>query len=53
MLLASLRSKEVEDKTAKDVKWLFDVGEASYMVPLDLGGVIFSLEYTLPSMTNG
>ncbi len=44
MLPASLRSKEVEDKTAKDVKRLFDVGEASYMVPLDPRGVIFSLE---------
>jgi hypothetical protein len=46
MLLASLRLKEVEDKIAKDVKWLSDVGEASYMVPLDPGGggVIFSLE---------
>jgi hypothetical protein len=44
MLLASLRPKEVEDKTAKDVKRLSDVGEASYMVPLDTGGVIFSLE---------
>jgi hypothetical protein len=44
MLPASLRPKEVEDKTAKDVKRLSDVGEASYMVPLDPGGVIFSLE---------
>jgi hypothetical protein len=44
MLLASLHPKEVEDKSAKDVKRLSDVGEASYMVPLDLGGVIFSLK---------
>jgi hypothetical protein len=44
MLSASLRPKEVEDKIAKDVKRLSDVGEASYMVPLDPGGVIFSLE---------
>jgi hypothetical protein len=44
MLSASLRPKEVEDKTAKDVKRLSDVGEASYMVPLDPRGVIFSLE---------
>ncbi len=44
MLPASLCPKEVEDKTAKDVKRLSDVGEASYMVPLDPGGVIFSLE---------
>jgi hypothetical protein len=44
MLLASLRPKEVEDEVAKDVKQLFDVGEAPYMVPLDPGGVIFSLE---------
>jgi hypothetical protein len=35
---------EVEDKAAKDVKQLSDIREASYMVPLDLGGVIFSLE---------
>jgi hypothetical protein len=44
MLPVSLRPKEVEDKTAKDVKQLSNVGEASYMVPLDPGGVIFSLE---------
>ncbi len=44
MLSASLRPKEVEDKTVKDVKQLFDVGEASYMVPLDPSGVIFSLK---------
>jgi hypothetical protein len=35
---ASLRPKEVEDEVAKDVKRLSDVGEAPYMVPLDLGG---------------
>jgi hypothetical protein len=28
MLLASLQPKEVEDETAKNVKRLFDVGEA-------------------------
>jgi hypothetical protein len=44
MLSASLQPKEVEDETAKDVKRLSDVGEASYMVPLDHRGVIFSLE---------
>jgi len=44
MLSASLCPKKVEDKTAKDVKRLSDVGEASYMVPLDSRGVIFSLE---------
>ncbi len=44
MLSASLRPKEVEDEVTKDVKRLFDVGEASYMVPLDPGGVIFSFE---------
>ncbi len=44
MLLASLCPKKVEDKTAKDVKWLSDVGEASYMVSLDSKGVISSLE---------
>ncbi len=38
MLLTSLRPKEVEDKAAKDVKQLSDIGEASYMVPLDPGG---------------
>jgi hypothetical protein len=46
MFSASFRPKEVEDKTVKDVKRLSDVGEASYMVPLDPGGVIFSLEYS-------
>jgi hypothetical protein len=44
MLPASLRPKEVEDEIAKDVKRLSDVGEAPYMVPLDLRGVIFSLK---------
>jgi hypothetical protein len=44
MLPTSLQPKEVEDEAAKDVKWLFDVGETPYMVPLDPGGVIFSLE---------
>jgi hypothetical protein len=56
MLLASLRPKEVEDKTVKDVKQLFDIGEASYMVPLDPGGGggSSSLSKTVsPSMTNG
>jgi hypothetical protein len=42
MLSASLCPKKVEDKTAKDVKRLSDVGEASYMVPLDSRGVIAS-----------
>jgi hypothetical protein len=44
MLPASLRPKEVKDEVAKDVKWLSNVGEAPYMVPLDPGGVIFFLE---------
>jgi hypothetical protein len=44
MLPASLCPKKVEDKTAKDVKRLSDVGEASYMVPLDSEKVIFSFE---------
>ncbi len=44
MLPASLQPKEVEDEVAKDVKRLSNVGEAPYMVPLDPGGVIFSLE---------
>jgi len=44
MLPASLSPKKVEDKTAKDVRRLSDVGEASYMVPLDSRGVIFSLK---------
>ncbi len=44
MLQASFRPKEVEDEATKDVKWLSDVGEAPYMVPLSLRRVIFSLE---------
>jgi hypothetical protein len=44
MLLASLQLKEVEDKATKDVKWLYNIGKTSYMVPLDPGGIIFSLE---------
>jgi len=38
MLPASLRPKELEDEAVKDVKWLSDVGEAPYMVPLDPRG---------------
>ncbi len=38
MLPASLCPKEIEDKIAKDVKRLFDVGKASYMAPLDPEG---------------
>jgi hypothetical protein len=41
MFPTSLRPKEVEDKVANNVKWLSTIGEASYMVPLDPGGVIF------------
>jgi hypothetical protein len=37
MLPASLRPKEVQVEATKDVKWLFDVGEAPYMVSLDPG----------------
>jgi hypothetical protein len=37
MLPASFRPKEVEDEARKDVKQLFNVGEAPYMVPLDPG----------------
>ncbi len=48
MLLTSLRPKEVEDKAAKDVKRLSNVGEAPYMVPLDPGGVIFSFKDSSP-----
>jgi len=44
MLLPSLRPKEVEDEVTKDVKRLFDVGKAPYMVPLNPGRVIFSLK---------
>jgi hypothetical protein len=55
MLLASFRPKEVEDESTKDVKRLFDVGDAPYMVPLDLGGGgSFSLlKTTSPNMMNG
>ncbi len=42
MLLTSLLPKEIEVEATKDVKWLFDVGEAPYMVPLDPEGFIFS-----------
>jgi hypothetical protein len=53
MLLASLRLKEVEDEIVKDVKRLSNVRKASYMVPLDPGGVIFSLEDDFTYMMNG
>jgi hypothetical protein len=38
MLSASFQPKEVKDEVAKDVKRLSDVGEAPYMVSLDLEG---------------
>jgi hypothetical protein len=41
---ASGISPTKEDEATKDVKWLSDVREAPYMVPLNLGRVIFSLE---------
>jgi hypothetical protein len=43
MTPTSFQPKEVEDETIKDIKRLSDVKEASYMVPLDPGRVIFSL----------
>jgi hypothetical protein len=42
VLLTSLRPKAVEDEATKDVKWLSDVGEAPYMVPLGGGGHLLS-----------
>jgi hypothetical protein len=53
MLSAFLRPKEVEDKAAKDIKRLSDVGEAPYMVPLDLGGSSSLSKTASPNMTNG
>jgi hypothetical protein len=44
MLPASLRPKEVKDKAEKDVKRLSNIRVASYIVPLDPRGVIFSLK---------
>jgi hypothetical protein len=44
VLPASLRPKEIEDETAKDVKRLSDVEKAPYTVPLDPRGVIFFFE---------
>jgi hypothetical protein len=59
MLSAFLQPKEVEDEAAKDVKRLFDVGEAPYMLPLDPwggggGGGSSSISKTnTPNMMNG
>jgi len=53
VLSTSLRPKEVEDEVVKDVKRLFDAGEAPYMIPLDPGGSSFLSKAVLPSMTNG
>jgi hypothetical protein len=53
MFTTSLCPKEVEDKIAKDVKRFFDVGEASYMVPLHPGGSSSLLKTTSPNMMNG
>jgi hypothetical protein len=49
MFLASLRPKEVGDKAAKDVKRLFDVGKASYIVPLDPRGHLLSQRQLHPT----
>ncbi len=51
VLSTSLRPKEVEDEVVKDVKRLFDAGEAPYMIPLDPGGSSFLSKAVLPSMT--
>jgi hypothetical protein len=53
MLPASLRPEEVDDKTTKDVKRLSDIGKASYMVPLDPGGLSSLSKSASPSMMNG
>jgi len=53
MLPASLRPKEVKDETTKDVKWLSDVGEAPYMVPLNPGKASSFSKTVSPSMMNG
>jgi hypothetical protein len=37
----------------KDVKWLSDIGEAFYMVPLELGGSSSLSNIASPSMMNG
>jgi hypothetical protein len=50
---ASHCPKEVEDKTAKDVKRLSNVGKASYMVPLDPGGSSSLSKTASPNTTNG
>ncbi len=44
MLPTFFRPKEIEDEVAKDVKRLFDVREAPYMVLLDPEKVIFFLK---------
>ncbi len=44
MLSTPFWRKEIEDEAVKDVKRLFDVGEAPYMLPLDPKRVIFFLE---------
>jgi hypothetical protein len=53
MLSASLRPKEIQDGAAKDVKWLSDVGEAPYMVPLTPRGSSFFSKMVSSSMMNG
>jgi hypothetical protein len=53
MFPAFLRPKEVEDEAAKDVKRLFDIGEAPDMVSLDPEGSSFLSKITSPNMING
>jgi hypothetical protein len=44
VLLPPLRPQKVENEVAENVKWLCSVGEATNVVALGLGGVIFSFE---------
>ncbi len=53
MFSTSLCPEEVENKIVKDVKWLSNVGETSYMVPLDLGGSSSLSKTASPNMMNG
>jgi hypothetical protein len=48
MLAASFGPKVVEEKASEDVKWLSSVREAAGVVALQVQGVVFLFEDSLP-----
>jgi hypothetical protein len=53
VLSASFRPKKIEDEATKDVERLLGVGEAAGVVPVTIGGVVFSFEDHLTQKNEG